>query len=157
MINPRVYSFNLCLVLSGRSFIEARMAIMKAFPRDQPATVTPPFFGSESDWMSPSTKRAIRIPWLCRKSVRSASDPWWIFFNSSAEYGVDPSYSRRLRQITRSEWELARGRIRLNTPGDCVYETGTLRDAYYIPVWNARPWTRTRVEYSVPSIGPLSV
>ena len=49
MINPRVYAFNLCLVLSGRSSIEARMAIVKMFPRDQPATVTPPFFGSGSD------------------------------------------------------------------------------------------------------------
>ena len=27
-INPRVYSFNLCLVLSGISFIDARMAIV---------------------------------------------------------------------------------------------------------------------------------
>ena len=49
MINPRVYAFNLCLVLSGRSFIEVRMAIVKTVPRDQPATVTPPAFGSESD------------------------------------------------------------------------------------------------------------
>jgi len=40
---------------------------------------------------------------------------------------VDPSYSRRLRQITRSEWELANDRIRLNTPGDCIYVTRTLR------------------------------
>ena len=62
MINPRVYVFNLCLVLSGRSSIEARMAIVNTFPRDQPATVTPPFLGNESDWISPSRKRAIRIP-----------------------------------------------------------------------------------------------
>ena len=76
MINPRVYAFNLCLVLSGRSSIEARIARVKRFPRDQPATATPPFFGSESDRMSPSTKRAIRIPSLCKKLARSASDPW---------------------------------------------------------------------------------
>ena len=31
---------------------------------------------------------------------------------------MDPSYSRLLRQITRSEWVLARGRILLNTPGE---------------------------------------
>ena len=85
MINPRVYAFNLCLVSSGRSFIEARMAIVKMFARDQPATVTPPFFGSESDRMSLSTKRAIRIPSLFKKLALSASDPWWIVFNSSAE------------------------------------------------------------------------
>jgi hypothetical protein len=50
---------------------------------------------------------------------------------------VDPSYSRRLRQIRRSEWELARDRIRLNTPGGRKYDTRTVRDAYYnnyIPV-----------------------
>ena len=44
---------------------------------------------------------------------------------------MDPSYSRRLRQMTRSEWELTRGRIRLNTPGDHVYDTRILNDAYY--------------------------
>ena len=48
---------------------------------------------------------------------------------------MDPSYSRRLRQITRSELELARGKILLNTPGDhVIYETRTPRDAHYIPV-----------------------
>ena len=36
---------------------------------------------------------------------------------------MEPSYSRRLRQITRSEWEPARGRTRLNIPGSCIYET----------------------------------
>ena len=35
---------------------------------------------------------------------------------------MDPSYSRRLRQITRSECERARGRSCLNTPGDSVYK-----------------------------------
>jgi hypothetical protein len=45
---------------------------------------------------------------------------------------VDPSYSRRLRQMTRSEWELARGRIRLNTPGGRD-ETRTLSYEYCNP------------------------
>ena len=44
---------------------------------------------------------------------------------------MDPSYLQRLTQITRSEWELAKGRICLNTFGNhVIYKTQTPRDAH---------------------------